>query len=83
MQTLVHRRHETINKRFKQFGALKQVFRHDIGLHGKVFRSVAAITQLSIRNGEPLFSVDYKDPYLDDFYFDANEDGMDEVTEDL
>ena len=27
-----------------------------------------------IENGEPLFSVDYKDPYIDDNYFDESED---------
>ena len=69
MQSLVRRRQETINKRFKQFGILKQVYRHDIRDHGKSFRAVAIITQLSIQNGEPLFSVDYRDPYLDDFYY--------------
>jgi hypothetical protein len=35
------------------------------------------ILELSIENGEPLFSVDYKDPYIDDIddnYFDESED---------
>ena len=58
MQTLVHCWHKYINKQLKQFGALKQVFRHDIGLYDKVIQSIAAITQLSIKNEEPLFSVD-------------------------
>ena len=69
MQSIVRRRHETINKRFKQFGVLKQVYRHDLRDHGDVFRSVAVITQLAIDNGEPLFAVEYEDPYLDDNYF--------------
>ena len=60
---------ETINKRFKQFGVLKQIYRHDIRDHGSAFRCVAIVTQLSIENGEPLFSVDYQDPYLNNNYY--------------
>lgn len=51
-------RHETVNRRFKQFGALKQVFRHNMGVHRVVFESVVVITQLGINNGEKLFHVD-------------------------
>lgn len=83
MATVVRRRHETINKRFKQFGALKQVFRHDISCHGKCFRSIAVVTQLCIRNGEPLFSVDYRDPYLDNFYFPEVEGDNDDDDDSL
>ena len=61
MQSIVRRRQETVNKRFKMWGILKQVYRHDILKHGNVFRSICIITQLSILNGEPLFSVDYDD----------------------
>ena len=46
---------ETVNKRFKQFGILKQVYRHDIKKHKLVFDSIVVITQLSLRHGEPLF----------------------------
>lgn len=52
-------RHETVNRRFKQFGVLKQVFRHHIGVHRVVFESVVVLTQLSINNGDKLFQVDY------------------------
>ena len=68
MESLVRRRQETINKRFKQFGVLKQIYRHDLRDHGDILRSVVIITQLAIRNGEPLFDVNYRDPYLDDNY---------------
>ena len=71
-QSLVRRRQETINKRFKQFGVLKQIFRHDVRDHGKCFRSVAVVAQLSIQHGEPPFSVDCKDPHLDDFCHPEN-----------
>jgi len=58
---IVRSRHETCNKRFKQFGALKQVFRHDIKRHKDVFTAIAVITQITIENGNPLFQVvDYK-----------------------
>jgi hypothetical protein len=69
MQSLVRRRHETVNKRFKQWGILKQVFRGDISKHNQVFRFVAIVTQIAIENGEPLFGVDYEDPDFDNLYF--------------
>lgn len=52
-------RHETVNRRFKQFGVLKQTFRHNLGVHRTVFEAVVVITQLNINNGEKLFQVDY------------------------
>ena len=56
----VRARHETVNRRFKQFAALKQVFRHDINVHRVVFEAVVVITQLNINNGDKLFQVDYE-----------------------
>lgn len=50
-------RHETVNKRLKQFLILKQPFRHDLKKHPMVFKAVANLVQLMIENGEPLFSV--------------------------
>ena len=61
MQARVRTRQETVNKRFKQWGILKQVYRHDIKTHSVVFRAIAVITQISLHNGEPLFDVDYND----------------------
>ena len=52
---------ETINRRFKQWQILKQVFRHDIRVHRDVFAAISVITQLVIENGELLFSVQYSD----------------------
>ena len=60
MKSRIRSRQETVNKRFKQWGCLKQVFRHKEDLarqHSSCFRAVAVITQLAIDNGEPLFSV--------------------------
>jgi hypothetical protein len=53
-------RHETVNKRFKQFGILKQKFRHNLRKHQQIFRSVVVLTQLAIESGEVLFAVDFE-----------------------
>lgn len=50
-------RHETVNKRLRQFNILKIDFRHDRQKHPMVFHAVANLTQLMIENGEPLFNV--------------------------
>ena len=52
---------ETINRWFKQWLILKQVFCHDLRVHRDVFAAIAVISQLAIQNGEALFSVDYFD----------------------
>ena len=62
MQARVRSRQETVNKRFKDWGALRQVYRHEIPDHGKIFNAVAVITQLAISNGEKLFECGYRDP---------------------
>ena len=60
-QRRVQGRHETINARLKAYSILREMYRHDITQHGYVFRAVAVLVQLSIRNGDPLFSTtDYK-----------------------
>jgi len=61
MQARVRSRHETLNGRLKNWGILQQVFRHDISLHGSVFRACAVLTQLMLENGEPLYAVAYSD----------------------
>jgi len=53
----VRARHETVNRRFKQFYCLHHKFRHHRLKHGIIFRSVAVITQLSLMNGEPLYQI--------------------------
>ena len=64
LKNRVRARHETVNKRLKQFKMLDGAYRHNIGYHNFVFRSIAVITQLSIEAGEPLFSVDYSNKLL-------------------
>ncbi len=51
-------RHETVNRRFKQFSVIGQRFRHELTLHSSCFHTVANLTHVIIQNGEPLFGVD-------------------------
>jgi DDE superfamily endonuclease len=48
-------RHETVNGRFADFGALKNVWRHDLNKHYLAYCSIAIITQLETTNGFPPF----------------------------
>jgi hypothetical protein len=50
-------RHETVNKRLRQFRILYHSFRHSIEKHKTCFSAVLNITELILENGEPLFSV--------------------------
>jgi hypothetical protein len=50
---------QSSNKRFKQWGALKQVYRNPRETHGAVFHAIANITQLTLEAGEHLFDVEY------------------------
>ena len=63
VRTHVRRRHETANKRIKQFACVATKFRHDISFHGCCFRACTVLTQLAIEYGKPLFGVEnYADP---------------------
>lgn len=53
----VMNRHETVNKRLKQFNVLNHPFRHDLIKHRLCFYSVVNITQLIIKFEDPLFSI--------------------------
>jgi hypothetical protein len=54
----IMQRHETINRRLKQFSILRNTFRHAIKKHPICFRAIANLVQLSMINGEPLFQID-------------------------
>ena len=57
----VRDRHETINKRLKEFGCLRQIFRHEIHKHCHCFEAVAVIVQLTIERGERIpYQVAYR-----------------------
>ena len=50
-------RHETVNKRFKNWGVMKGPFRHSPVFHNTCFEAVAVLTQIMMERGEPLFQV--------------------------
>jgi hypothetical protein len=54
-------RHETINRRFKEFGALHQEWRHDLTLHNRCFWVIAHLVQLKIDNEGLAYKVNYDD----------------------
>ena len=59
-KSLARARHECTNRKFKEWKVLKDVFRHDLTLHGKVFHAVANIVQVKIVEGGT-WQVDYYD----------------------
>jgi hypothetical protein len=61
MQGRTRAHHKMLNVRLKKWGILSQVYYHNIMRHGNVFRACAVVTQLTIKNGEPLFEVEYED----------------------
>ena len=52
-------RHETVNKRLKQFKCLKQQFRHPLRKHKDCFIAAAVVTQVSFNRGERPYKVTY------------------------
>lgn len=50
-------RHETINRRLKQWRCLGTKFRHQLKRHPMCFHSVLNITEIMIENGYPLFEL--------------------------
>ena len=61
MAGIARARHETVNGRLNFFAVLTKPFRHDLGKHSACFRAVAVITQLILKNGSPVFQVEYHD----------------------
>jgi hypothetical protein len=59
MQSAARSCYETFNGCLKNWGVLKQTYRHNITVHGTVFYTCAVITQPSVPNREPLFEVEY------------------------
>lgn len=57
VQKRIMSRHETVNKRMRQFHILKHPFRNNLRKHPMVFQAVANLVQLMIENGEPLYYV--------------------------
>jgi hypothetical protein len=68
MKAKARARHETINRRFKQWAIMGERFRADPSEHGKYFNAVANLTQFLImtvpyfqENGRRLFHISYND----------------------
>lgn len=58
---LARNRQETIkNRRFKQWGVLRERYRHDLKMHGTIVRAIAAVIQIDMRSGNPPFQVEYR-----------------------
>jgi hypothetical protein len=50
-------RHETVNKRLKQFKVLRSRYHHPLQKHPKCFHACVNIVQVQIEKGEKLFEV--------------------------
>jgi hypothetical protein len=61
MKRLARARHETVNKRIKQFEVLNTKFRHQLENHWKCFHAIVNMTQLDIQYVAPLFEIYYDD----------------------
>lgn len=53
----VRARHETFNKRIKEFKILDERFRHGVEKHKIAFEAICVIVQYDMENGRPLFDV--------------------------
>ena len=77
IHSLMRSKHKTVNRRFRQFGALIQRFRHSLRKHETCFRGIASLTQPMIQNGHGLFSSEIKSLDLrfliSDFYHISQE----------
>ena len=61
MKGRVRARHEMLNWHLKNWGILYQAFCHHITMYRNVFWVCVMLTQLTVKNSEPLFVVEYKD----------------------
>jgi hypothetical protein len=58
LQSKIRARHETINRRFKQFKILDTKFRHKLYLHPRCFHAIAQVIQVALHNGHPLYQLE-------------------------
>jgi hypothetical protein len=68
-KSILRARHETANHRFKTWSILKQDFRNKKELHMYAFYAIAVMTQMSIDNGNVLFSFQPKTLTKQDRYY--------------
>jgi hypothetical protein len=71
MKQKARARHETCNRRMKQFTVLSKTFRNKRDLHIYCFHAVANIVQLDIALGNQLFDVIYFDNYEEEVQEEA------------
>jgi hypothetical protein len=71
-------RHETINRRLKNYDILKQQYRHSVELHCAVLHAVAVVVQMGFELGEDLWQVEYDDRQ----FLPAEEEEEEEEEED-
>ena len=64
-KALARARHECVNRRFKQWQILKQVFRHELWKHGVCFRAVTNIEQFKLQQS-PMWQVECSDRINDE-----------------
>lgn len=55
--SVIRARHETVNRRLKQFSVLSSRFRHPLSRHSVCFHAVCNLTALMIEHEEPLFNI--------------------------
>jgi hypothetical protein len=61
MKRLARARHETVNRRFKQFEVLTTTFRHPLEKHWQCFHAIVNMTQIDMQYVAPLFEIYYDD----------------------
>ena len=57
--SLIRARHENINRRMKEFGALQNRWRHSIGKHEIMTRAIATIVQLGLETDQQVRHIHY------------------------
>ena len=53
----VRLRHETFNRRLKDFNMLSERFQHNLDKHKAAFEAIVVIVQYQMDNGSPIFDV--------------------------
>ena len=61
MKQVARARHETINRRFKQFSVLQGTYRGDVSYHRNIMMAICNMVQTDIKYGGSPFDVYYND----------------------
>ena len=64
---LARARHKTINRVFKTYLCLRNMWRHEREKHSLVFHAIAVIVQLGLREGNHTFTIDYDEAEFGEF----------------